>query len=115
MKFFSLVAVALLATTTEASWMKARTARMNAKALAQVGGPAADMKALDKDHDGKLNKAQFMDFFYNQKIANAEAWTDAEVKQVGSEFDKQDHAHEGHAGLVNIEDLLRVVGGDDSV
>ena len=60
------------------------------------------MGALDKDHDGKISKAEFMDFWYNEKIAKAEAWTDAEVAQAGAEFDKADKSGDGHVDIPEL-------------
>ena len=68
------------------------------------------MKALDKDGDGEISKAEFMDFFYNDKIKRAEAWTDEEVKQVGAEFDRADT---DHSGTVDIPELVKVVNGEE--
>ena len=112
MKFFSLAAVALLA-ATEATWMKARADRMNARptAFARIVGPSAEIRgALDEGRKGRVSKAEFMDFFYNDKIKRAEPWTDAEVKQAGAEFDRANLDHSGH---VNIPELAKVVAADD--
>ena len=61
------------------------------------------LAALDKDHDGKISKEEFMDYWYNEKIAKAEAWTDAEVAEAGAEFDRADTSHDGH---VDIPELI---------